>query len=166
MPFISPKCLKPLALLQVAQLKVFLVELVKRKENKRKERPNDKKNKTKENDFISVFPNNFPWDVWGLAFMYSIQVHWLASKHIKGWLARHFTLFPAINNSLTDSNHLLSHMLHYYERIVFLTWITEITTIQFSFGYRFHNVRHNCRKIIPYLYYPKTVFILSLFQKF
>lgn len=57
MPFISPKCLKPLALLQVAQLKVFLVELVKRKEKKK---PNDKKNKTKENDFISVFPNNFP----------------------------------------------------------------------------------------------------------
>lgn len=50
----------PLALLQVAQLKVFLVELVKRKEKKRKERPNDKKNKTKENDFISVFPNDFP----------------------------------------------------------------------------------------------------------
>lgn len=53
-----------------------------------------------------------------------------------------------------------------WERIVFLTWITEITTIQFSFGYRFHNVRHNCRKIIPYLYYLKIVFILSLFQKF
>lgn len=60
MPLISPKCLKPLALLQFAQLKVFLVELVKRKEKKRKERPNDKKNKTKENDFISVFPNDFP----------------------------------------------------------------------------------------------------------
>ena len=33
------------------------------REKERKERPNDKKNKTKENDFISVFPNNFPWDV-------------------------------------------------------------------------------------------------------
>lgn len=151
MPFISPKCLKPLALLQVAQLKVFLVELVKRKEKKDPVIRKIKQRKTTLLAFFRIiFLETFPG---GLAFMYSIQVHWLASKHIKGWLARHFTLFPAINNSLTDSTHLLSHM-------ACLTWITEITTIQFSFGYRFHNVRHNCRKIISYLYYPKTVFII------